>query len=163
MLRAHPRWNNQLGQLLSDGLRALKTEDTFGHGIEFSDATGGVHGDDTIERRIENCASAIERLRFLRRITLSALILLSFLFYLFRWHRAVRARLTAWPRESKATSELPRHVLARVVTESRIEFGQRVRGVFSIFGRKILPITAHLSASHFERFRIAHIALAQDF
>src|SRR6266581_3376953 len=104
MSRAHPRWNNQLSQFFANCFRAPKTEDTFGHGIKFSDATGGVHGDDTIERGIENCPSAIERLRFFGWITPSALVLFSFLFSLLRWHRAVRPRLTAWPPESKATA-----------------------------------------------------------
>src|SRR5438067_12061393 len=81
MSRTHPRWNNQLSQFFSDGLGATKAEDTFGNGIEFSDASGGVHSDDAIEREIEDCASAIERIRFFSWITPSALVLSSFPFF----------------------------------------------------------------------------------
>src|SRR5438132_3610394 len=104
MSRAHPRWNNELSQFFSDGLRATKAEDTFGHGIEFSDASSGVHGDDAIERGIEDCASAIERIRFFSWIAPSAVVFLSLRLSLLRWHRAARPRLTDCSPESKATS-----------------------------------------------------------
>src|SRR5438105_702820 len=122
MSRTHPRWNNQLSQFFSDGLGATKAEDTFGNGIEFSDASGGVHSDDAIEREIEDCASAIERIRFFSWMTPSALVLLSFLFSLLRWHRAVQPRLTAWPPESKATSG----IVAACSGAGRNRIGNRV-------------------------------------
>src|SRR6266446_1769508 len=54
-------------------------------------------------------------------------------------------------------------VLVRLVTETRIEPDQRISRILSIFGRKIILVTADLAAPHFERLGVAHIARAQDF
>jgi hypothetical protein len=45
---------------------AIETKNTFGRRIKFLDATGCVHGDDTIERGIED--GAIELLQLVRLI-----------------------------------------------------------------------------------------------
>ncbi len=44
-----------------------------------------------------------------------------------------------------------------LVTEMGVEPPQHIDRTLSIFGRKVILVTANLAAPHFERFRIAYI------
>src|SRR6266480_5256042 len=56
VLLAHARWNNQLGEFFADSFLTAKTKYALGGGIELKEAAICVHGDDAIERGIENAA-----------------------------------------------------------------------------------------------------------
>src|ERR1700730_16649271 len=50
----------------------------------------------------------------------------------------------------RRASESPRYARVWLVTETRIEPRQRISRILSIFGRKIILVTADLAATHFE-------------
>ena len=54
MLLAHPRRDDQLGELGADRFLTSKTKNTLGGGIEFEDAPFGIHGDDAVERGFQD-------------------------------------------------------------------------------------------------------------
>src|SRR5260370_7041367 len=56
MLLAHARRNDQLGEFFADGLGSAKTKSSLGSRIKLEDAPVSAHGNDAIERRIENAA-----------------------------------------------------------------------------------------------------------
>src|SRR5882724_3955941 len=58
---------------------------------------------------------------------------------------------------------LAREFRSGVIAKVRIKLHQCVRGILQICGRKILTMTSHFSATHFERLWITHVTWMQDF
>src|SRR6266536_783993 len=51
----------------------------------------------------------------------------------------------------------------KLVTETGVEPPQRINRILSIFGGKIILVTANLASPHFERLRVVYVAGLENF
>ena len=93
VLIAHARGNDQFGQFFADSFLPAKTKYALGSGIKFKDPTICAHGDDAIERGIEN--AAIQHFELIAR---ESFAVLGRGFGFHHERAALRARLTSLTR-----------------------------------------------------------------